>query len=758
MKKRTIRIFCLLLAAVCLVSGCGLKQVSKESAGQEKNGAAGGKAEQAENAAMGRYAERNLEVSGFDAEGGEKVLRLLENGKGEKILFTYIPDSKQYYSYRMTEEEGFEKTDADWLNEFAKKEGENIFELEASKNGCLYGWYFGKEYKPGIIKTEDGQSFEKVNIPELESTENFVNGFKVTDTGDILISYSEHGCVLYDANDGSEKLRFIQGGVPMDNVRNYMDVKGSRLVTVNPDLNAFWVYDITTGEQIEELGFEMKMSEQGLIKIGNNNDYFYMNEKGLHHLQSGGSIIETIIDGSLNSMGMPGIVMNSLLLGEADYYTLFTDDGELQLAHYVYDANMASVPGTELTLFGLNESKAVSRAVSKFQKDHPDVRVVFTTAEGAGGAVTDEDSIRALNTEILGGKGADILILDGLPVDSYIEKGVLSDISDIIAPMLSAGELLENVAKGYETSDGKIYGIPVRFGIPICYGEEKAVNALKAMDSLQSFMKENPEISVLARPSFRTFSYRELALLLMDVNFKTLFGAGGAVSKAGLMQYLDTVKQLGEAAGATPAVSALPPVTDAEIKDWLSYREEGSGFLLGDYPFREDAAFYELKGITDMMFPLALKSEHGKVITSVNQIFVPYYIMGVNQASPKQELARQFISSVLSAEEQKKDLSDGFPVNAKALDLWCEKQEGYSIGTSGEMYGGETYKISANYPSKEQIKEILGLGEALTVPLDIDQRVRNAVLEESEAFFEGKASLEKAVDAILNKVNRYLSE
>ena len=35
-----------------------------------------------------------------------------------------------------------------------------------------------------------------------------------------------------------------------------------------------------------------------------------------------------------------------------------------------------------------------------------------------------EDTIRALNTEILGGRGADVLILDGLPGKAYQEKGI----------------------------------------------------------------------------------------------------------------------------------------------------------------------------------------------------------------------------------------------------------------------------------------------------------------------------------------------
>ena len=34
------------------------------------------------------------------------------------------------------------------------------------------------------------------------------------------------------------------------------------------------------------------------------------------------------------------------------------------------------------------------------------------------------------------GNGPDIILLDGLPVESYIEKGLLEDISDVINPLV----------------------------------------------------------------------------------------------------------------------------------------------------------------------------------------------------------------------------------------------------------------------------------------------------------------------------------
>lgn len=50
--------------------------------------------------------------------------------------------------------------------------------------------------------------------------------------------------------------------------------------------------------------------------------------------------------------------------------------------------------------------------------------------EGTG--VDTSDAIKKLNTEIMAGKGPDILLLDNLPVDSYIENEVLADIKDIV--------------------------------------------------------------------------------------------------------------------------------------------------------------------------------------------------------------------------------------------------------------------------------------------------------------------------------------
>ena len=78
-------------------------------------------------------------------------------------------------------------------------------------------------------------------------------------------------------------------------------------------------------------------------------------------------------------------------------------------------------------------------------------------------AVTTSDAIRTLNTEVMGGNGPDILLMDGLPVNSYVEKGLLADVSDTVNPLISDGKLFDKIAQTYKGDDGKIYAVPMTF-------------------------------------------------------------------------------------------------------------------------------------------------------------------------------------------------------------------------------------------------------------------------------------------------------
>jgi len=130
-------------------------------------------------------------------------------------------------------------------------------------------------------------------------------------------------------------------------------------------------------------------------------------------MNPGGSIWETVADGTLNSLSLPSAYARKLFVGaENDFYVWLQQSDKSEIKHYTYDPEMPSVPCQNLTVYGLNleSTDTIRQAASMFQLTHPDVRVELIDGQTDSGGTTDSDTIRSLITELLGGNGADILV------------------------------------------------------------------------------------------------------------------------------------------------------------------------------------------------------------------------------------------------------------------------------------------------------------------------------------------------------------
>lgn len=770
MKLKKILSVCItLLLLTALLAGCGKETGSAGEENKTEIAVDGGKAK---TAAMGRYVEQSLDLPQF-AES-ESVLNLIQ-GKNGMILYTFAEKEGNmgtYSAYHRQADGAWDKSEAVWLNTLSKGKKLDLRNIRMGGEESIYAWYFDKEYLAHIVKTTDELTVEEIPIPDLTKKENIPSGFAVTGKSEIAIFYMSgsmsDSVVLYSAEEGSELRRFKAGSTSQDNNSSFIDASGNKLAVISEDRRGITVYDTDTGDILDELRSDKGDLEKtlgvmlGMIKIGIDDDYYYITPKGLNHFQSGGSIMETVIDGSLNTIGMEGIHYVSLLIGgEQDYTVLFADERDYELAHYVYDSNVPTLPEIQLAMYGLKENKSVSRAIGTYQRENPDVQISYYTAQTEGGAVTTADSIRALNTELLAGKGADILLLDGLPIESYIEKGVLADISDIVRPMSASGELLGNIIGSYEQAEKGIYGMPVRFVIPILVGEAQTNTAFQSLDSLRQYAKENIGKEFIGF-SYRTIEYGELAGFIFDINYQEIVGDGTKLDQAKLVEFLETVQETGTAIGATVEAQPKAPTTKEELEKFLEKIEDrdlGAKFELGDYPLEDGNIMgSEIGGVMDMMVPVGIRTQFNKQITSANGLFIPSGIIGINSSSKQIEKAKDFLKCVLSEPEQNKDMGDGMPVNLNALANYCNKESDMMLGISGLAVNGEKITLTFEWPTKSEIADITDLAKTLTVPLNVDRVFKDMILEEATPFFEGSVTAEKAAETIMNKANTYLAE
>lgn len=142
-------------------------------------------------------------------------------------------------------------------------------------------------------------------------------------------------------------------------------------------------------------------------------------------------------------------------------------------------------------------------------------------------------------------------------------------------------------------------------------------------------------------------------------------------------------------------------------------------------------------------------------MTTVNGIYFPAVLAGVNQGTAQPDLAKEFIRCLFSSEVQKEEFYDGFPVSLQAQRDNCEQtgKENYSIGT-----GSGDYHISGEWPKLEKRKEIYEMLEGICVPAMVDETVMGMIVAGSRDYFEGKATARQAAEAIRRQIVLYQAE
>lgn len=728
---------------------------SQESQGQGREDSAKGsqraEEESEEPKAKGRYRETLMELP----EGaGEQSFIQFTRGEGGKLeLYTVGRDSSgnviDGYQY-ICDNGSWQKTE-DWQGiTVIKDKGLDLDYVEYGLDGQYYLGGFDENYTYHLLRLEkDGTAtelLEDVFKPQDGRDYGMIPPrFQVLENGNILI-YDYYEGLLYEPI--GKKL----ASMPKDFSGTDSDARGfyetGEFVTI---LNGNVVrYDLKTGAVTETINCdEVVGNRRGTeLLFGDGEGGIYMaSEVGLSHLNKGGTMWEVLIDGSLNRMSMRSLYPVGFMAGEnEDYYGVYSGEvgGSIQVCHYEYDPDMASVPPSVLTIYSLEDNSTVRQAAAQFQSNNPDVWVDVRTAVEDGGTVTEE-MIQGLNTELLSGKGADILILDGLPMESYVEKGVLMDLKDMVGELESSGDIYNNLLDGFKEEDGCIYMVPGRIGFPMVLGQEKAIQAFSSIKTMAEYQGEKPLLAVE--------NYNNLLRMVATLRYEELFMEGNTLAdRDTLIWYLESVKAMGEASGSKTLFAE-----DEMSEHWVSNHVVPSGIADSAINYddgRCESGLVYMDGYGSLMVPAKVREQNpGTRMVQAGAVYIPIAIAGINHATANEELAKEFIQCLLSYDVQKEELYDGLPVNRRAFETLVETDRPVSSGV-----GAGDYHISAEYPSLEVRKEAAAMVDNLTIPALLDETVMEMISEGSQNYFDGKETVEQAADAILRKLSIYLAE
>lgn len=224
---------------------------------------------------------------------------------------------------------------------------------------------------------------------------------------------------------------------------------------------------------------------------------------GLYRYVWDGSVIEQIADGQMVALGDSQYNPYALQILDDEQFRVYFS-GNYMVEMY-YDETLPMRPSRELTVYSMEENGRIRYAGRLFQKEHPDVLVRYETGMDGDNAVSREDALKNLNTKILAGEVPDVIILDGIDMEQYAEKGVLKELDDFLAPYGEEGVLYQNILEGMRmTEKDKIYGVPMTVELPLYFGEKKYVNDMQGLDGMVAGAElaraEHPEGPLIDTP------------------------------------------------------------------------------------------------------------------------------------------------------------------------------------------------------------------------------------------------------------------
>ncbi|MDO4276179.1 MAG: ABC transporter substrate-binding protein [Eubacteriales bacterium] len=761
-----VAVFIFVLAGI--MSGCGEKKEAEATSNSSDK-------------AMGRYVEEKLDFP--DDVGQILDVEVMEDGAIWAATPYYVlssEDSGKTWEEVYSLDEVFPE-----LQTRTEEQFNSVLNIKLGKKkdiAITLTKYFdyqdtNKEYWFGSVWYRDSEGNVREILEDQDNrNKNMVSNISFDSEGNILAQVTMKG-ILHFSTETGELLHTFQEGED-----NYgFGVCGNILISFF-NANEVRYFDLETGKPLEDDAVLTKQMVPNLM-WGNASPLVFAEDsgqagmlicdrEGIYSHTFGGNVMEQLVDSTLctlgdTSSGYMGFTRDK----DNSFYVVKTVDGGdrrilFELYRYYYDANMPTVPDEELKVYALDDYPELKQAALLYQKEHPEVRVKVESLMdeiGENSSSSDGyldmrrvDALKTLNTEILAGKGPDVLVLDQMPVKAYMEKGILEDISGI----LKESGILPNIAEAYTQQDGKIYSMPARIRIPIIFGDKLLLEKGTDLGQLSDMIAEVGEGLGSNETVYPYFSDGELSEILIYAYSFQWMNEDGTLKEENVR---DFIEQLGI-------------IKNSDVEEKNSERgtyggnspyEKGIGLsLIPVYTKQSKLTFGELcsPSLLEQIESMVRDMPELKWETIEPDTFRPWMTIGISTKANNKERAEEFLTYMFGADAQGIQQGNGFSVNESVVDsedYWgINKQEDASLpknSISYEMFEGgkrlEFYSIT-----DEQFAHIREILRAVSAPYNLDVQVKLLIKDEAQSYLREKETLDEAMSSLMDKINLYLSE
>ena len=439
------------------------------------------------------------------------------------------------------------------------------------------------------------------------------------------------------------------------------------------------------------------------------------------------------------------------------FFMFYREDygNELKAGIFEYVAP-EDIPDKEvLVLAGLSVNGGIKKRAVQYNRESDSYKVVLREYESA----------ESLNLDIVSRNPPDLLMAEGLPMDSYIAKGLIADVGQLISEdeELSQIEFMENVFDAYSV-DGKLRYVVPSFSLSTMaartalVGEGDDWSMGRMFRTLDEMQADAQLLDGLSRDVFmeKVMEYRGRDF----INLETGTCSFDSPDFIEIMKYAGTLPEVrryaaesGEGEYELQYLKERTLLKELYISSFAHNVDERlcyrlNGYLGGDYVF---VGFPRDAGEAD-------ESGNGALIRGEN-------LMALSAVSENPQGAWDFARYYLTDAYQR-GLESSLPVNRELFEEWAQEETRRSFYTdeNGEKveYDDIIYQNGEETVvpplSQEQLGELIAYVESATKTPYEDDNVLNIIREEMGSFYAGDKTAEAVAAIIQNRVQVYVQE
>ncbi|GKU77354.1 ABC transporter substrate-binding protein [Paenibacillus sp. L3-i20] len=360
---------------------------------------------------------------------------------------------------------------------------------------------------------------------------------------------------------------------------------------------------------------------------------------------------------------------------------------------------------------------------------------------------------KSIGTAMLSGNGPDLIEMDQLPTESYVNKKLLANLGDMMDKddTFHKDDYFNNIFEGIKVNGG-LYGIPMGFFVYGLIGNETLIeksgvkiddnnwnwsefaNVTKGIlqkinnDSM-GLARTTPEymVSELVNDQYATFVSQE--------NGKASFESTAFTDLLKEVKHLQDEKIIDSEGG-------VPIFRVQHINSPADYVRE-----MKQSQFYPDNSEHKSK--------LYLKPNAGG--RQSGGYFRTYQTVGLNEKSEVKEEAWHFLKFMLSDEMKDKASRSGFPLNKKSY-AWIVA-EALRKGTVESNHWDGPLKGIIYEITQADIDDLNKFLTHAKYPVQFkESKINEIIIEESEGYFKGQKSPEEVAKLIQNRVTTVLNE